>query len=85
MNNPDAALEAYLQHLGRQELELEHKIAELRSKAKEAVQAGQLSRADALCGTMDELKSALSPLQEEIFSIERRLYGARLRQRPYPK
>lgn len=74
-------LEADLLNLGRQELNLERKIAELRVTAKKAVQEGRFSHADETCTLMEKLRSVLDLLQVEIMGLERRLYGLRSRRR----
>ncbi|MEQ1715661.1 MAG: hypothetical protein ABL907_06710 [Hyphomicrobium sp.] len=81
MSDFENALEAHLLRLGAQELKIEKAIFDLRAKAKEVVQSGRLDRADELCSTMEELRSALVPLQSEIMAVERKLYGLRRQRR----
>lgn len=81
MSDLEELLEASLMHLGGLERKLEALIKDLRVEARQAVQAGHLERADDLCATIEQIRAELAPLQSDIMSVERRLYGLRRQRR----
>lgn len=81
MTDHEQALERRLLMLGRQELELETRMKQLRQRARESGNSGYVNDADACWNLFVELRDALGTLQGDIDKVERELYGLRRQRR----
>ena len=72
-----ASLDAKLLVLGTKELALEHRLNELRSRSREAGDAGRFDEADVAWALYERVKTELAALQVDITAVERELYAQR--------
>ncbi len=72
-------LEAQLLVLGRQELQLEQNLRELRANGRAAAERGDVPEAEAAWSLYEDVRTALVAVQGKIGRIEATLYSKRRR------
>jgi len=74
-------LEQELLRLGRDELEMEVLLQDLRRECRAAGEAGQVDLADEAWALVEATRAGLAAVQAQVRRVEARLYGLRRRQR----